>query len=84
YLKTTMKKKSNRIDRIYRNAMLVVGILATLLFLFSLIALIEFPEAFTVIALSMAGSTILFFLLRSIYHFRNTFRVKTKNKATRK
>ena len=74
--------RSDRVDRRYRVAMLISGITAAVLFMFSLVALIEFPGLFKFIAYAMVGIAILFMVLRTIYHFRNTFRVKEKNKAT--
>jgi len=70
--------QGDRIDRIYRNAMLVSGIVTALLFLMSLVAMIELPGAFRFIAVGMVGMAVVFFLLRTVYHFRDTFRVKKK------
>lgn len=75
---------SDRIDRMYRNAMLSVGILAAVLFLLSLVAMIEFPGAFKYLAIGMVLTAVGFLVLRTIYNFRDTFRVRQKNKATRK
>jgi len=78
---THMDKKnssgsSDRTDRIYRNTMLGTGILTALLFLLSLISLVEFPGAFGALAIGMIGCAIAFLLLRTIYRYRNTFRVR--------
>ena len=70
--------KGDRVDRMYRNAMLISGIATALMFLFSLIAMIEFPGAFKFIALGMVGMAVVFFLLRTVYHYRSTFKVKEK------
>jgi inner membrane protein involved in colicin E2 resistance len=79
-----MTTESDRVDRRFKYAMLVVGILAAVLFIFSLVAMIEFPSAFRIIAYGMVGLAILFFLLRTVYHFRITFRVKEKRKSPKK
>lgn len=60
--------------------MLVTGVITTLLFLLSLVAMVEFPDAFIYIALGMVGVAVLFFLLRTMYRFRATFRVNDKKK----
>jgi hypothetical protein len=73
-----------KVDKIYRNFMLAMGVLTALLFILSLIALIEFPKAFKGLAFSMIGTAVLFLLLRSIFIFRNTFKVRAKNKTTQK
>ncbi|MEX0980764.1 MAG: hypothetical protein WD577_10000 [Bacteroidales bacterium] len=70
--------KGGRNDRIYRNAMLVIGIITALLFLLSLVAMIEFPGAFRFIAAGMVGMAVVFLLLRTVYHYRSTFRPKEK------
>lgn len=70
--------KGDRVDRFYRNAMLISGILTALLFLLSLVAMIEFAGAFRFIAFGMVGMAVVFFLLRTVYHYRSTFRVKEK------
>lgn len=75
-------RKSDRIDKQYRIFMLIMGVLAALFFLISLISLIEFPGYFRYFALAMLVCTVVFFVLRAIYNFRNTFRVKEKKKAT--
>jgi hypothetical protein len=64
--------------------MLIAGILTAILFIISLIAMIEFPDAFKALAFGMLGAALAFLLLRTIYNFRKTFRVKAKNKATHK
>jgi len=76
-------RKSDRIDKQYRVFMLIMGVFAALFFLTSLISLIEFPAYFRYFALAMLVCTVVFFILRAIYNFRNTFRVKEKKKATR-
>lgn len=81
---TPAENRNDRIDRIYRYAMLTMGLLAAALFLFSLVAMIEFPGAFKYLAIAMVLTAAGFLVLRTIYHFRDTFRVKQKNKATRK
>jgi putative flippase GtrA len=68
--------RNDRIDRLYRYAMLVTGILAAVLFLGSLVAMVEFPGAFSSLAIGMVATAVVFFVLRTIYHFRDTFRVK--------
>jgi hypothetical protein len=70
------EKSGDRIDRIYRYAMLVVGILAAVLFLSSLVAMVEFPGAFIYLATGMVATAVVFLLLRTIYRFRDTFKVK--------
>lgn len=70
------ENRSDRIDRLYRYAMLVMGILAAVLFLASLVALVEFPGAFGYLAIGMVATAVVFLLLRTIYRFRDTFRVK--------
>lgn len=70
---------NNRLDRIYRNAMLALGIITTVLFLLSLVALIEFPGIFKILAIAMIISALAFLVLRSVYNYRNTFRVKNRN-----
>ncbi len=80
----TRHNQGDRIDRLYRYAMLVAGILAALLFLLSLVAMIEFPGAFKYLAIGMIVIAAVFLVLRTIYHFRDTFKIKQKNKATRK
>ena len=70
--------KSDRIDRIYRNSMLATGILAAVLFLSSLVALAEFPGAFKYLAIGMVATAVIFLVLRTVYHFRDTFRVRQK------
>ena len=82
--RSELSNRSDRIDRTYRYAMLATGILAAMLFLLSLVAMVEFPGAFTYLAIGMIVIAAIFLVLRSIYHFRDTFRVKQKNKATRK
>lgn len=72
------ENKSDRIDRLYRYAMLTMGVLAAVLFLFSLVAMVEFPGAFKYLAIGMILTAAGFLVLRTIYHFRNTFRVKKK------
>ncbi len=74
--KTDTHNESDRIDRVYRYAMLVTGILAAVLFLGSLVALVEFPGAFSYMAIGMVAIAVIFLVLRTIYRFRNTFRVK--------
>jgi uncharacterized membrane protein len=74
-----MTKDNNRLDRVYRNVMLVMGIITTVLFLLSLVAMIEFPGSFKFLALAMVISAVAFLVLRSVYNYRNTFRVKNRN-----
>lgn len=69
---------SDRLDRAYRNAMLILGVLTALLFIVSLISLIEFPDAFLYLAIGMVVTAVAFLLLRSIFKYRDTFRVKAK------
>ena len=45
-MRSNRKQDAARKDRIYRNAMLILGILTTLFFIVSLVAAIEFPGAF--------------------------------------
>lgn len=68
----------DRTDRIFRNSMLATGILTALLFLGSLVALAEFPGAFSWLAIGMIGVALVFLVLRTIYRYRSTFRVKEK------
>ena len=70
--------KGDRVDRMYRNTMLVSGIVTAVLFLLSLVAMIEFPGAFRFIAVGVVGMAVVFFLLRTVYHYRSTFRAKKK------
>lgn len=70
------EKSGDRIDRIYRYAMLAMGILAAVLFLASLVAMVEFPGAFIYLAIGMVATTVVFLFLRTIYRFRDTFKVK--------
>ncbi|MDF1570819.1 MAG: hypothetical protein P1P82_04305 [Bacteroidales bacterium] len=70
------ENSGDRIDRIYRYAMLVMGILAAVLFLASLVAMVEFPGAFIYLAIGMVATAVVFLLLRTIYRFRDNFRVK--------
>lgn len=81
--RTNSRSQGDRIDRFYRYAMLVAGILAAFLFLLSLVAMIEFPGAFNYMAIGMIVIAVLFLVLRTIYHFRDTFKIKQK-KTTRK
>lgn len=60
--------------------MLGAGVVTALLFIISLVAMIEFPEAFKLIAWGMMGFAVLFFLLRTVYHFRITFKVSEGRK----
>ncbi len=75
---------SDKLDLFYRNLMLILGIISAVLFLLSLVALIQFPSSFKFLALGMVVTTLAFFILRSVYSFRSTFKVRAKNKATRK
>ena len=68
----------DRLDLIYRNAMLVLGILTSLLFILSLISLIEFPGMFPYLAIGMVATALAFLVLRSIFKYRDTFRVKSR------
>lgn len=72
------ENKSDRIDRLYRYVMLSMGILAAVLFLVSLVAMAEFPGAFKYLAIGMVLTAVAFLVLRTIYHFRDTFRVRQK------
>ena len=71
-------KDNNRLDRIYRNVMLLTGSLTAVLFILSLISMIEFPGAFKYLLIGMIGTSVFFFALRTIYRFRETFKIKTK------
>lgn len=62
--------------------MLVVGILTSILFIVSLIALIEFPGAFKALAIAMIFCAAIFLVLRSVHKYRSTFRVKDKKKPS--
>ena len=52
------ENSSDRIDRLYRYAMLVMGILAAVLFLASLVAMVEFPGAFIYLAIGMVATAV--------------------------
>ncbi|MFC2090146.1 hypothetical protein ACFLT1_05160 [Bacteroidota bacterium] len=69
----------NRIDRIYRNAMLITGVITGLLFILSMIALIEFPGAFIYLLIGEIFFAVLFFILRTVYRYRETFRIRKKS-----
>ena len=62
---TGRERRSDRVDRRYRVAMLITGITAAVLFMFSLVALIEFPGLFKFVAYAMVGIAILFILFSS-------------------
>ncbi len=74
---------NSRLDNLFRTLMLVTGIIMTILFLLSLVSMVEFPGMFKYLALGMVICGIGFFILRSIYSYRMTFRIKEKEKATR-
>lgn len=69
---------NDKIDRIYRNVMLGLGSITTVLFVLSLIASIEFPGAFKYLAIGMLGFAALFLVFRSVYKYRTTFKVRIK------
>jgi uncharacterized membrane protein (DUF2068 family) len=75
---SSTEKNQDRIDKLLRYIAIVSGITSGVLFLFSLVALIEFPGLFKWSALLMILTGIAFFLLRSLFKYRNTFRVKDR------
>lgn len=68
-----MKKYS---DELIRKLAIGTGLLTGFLFLFSMVALIEFPGMFIYLAIAMVLTAIVFFALRSVYNFRETFKIK--------
>jgi hypothetical protein len=71
-------KDNNRIDIIYRNIMLITGSVTAVLFILSLFSAIKFPGAFTYLVIGMISFAILFLILRTIFRFRDSFKIKTK------
>ncbi|HKK62029.1 MAG TPA: hypothetical protein VJ951_05685 [Bacteroidales bacterium] len=82
-MKSDRKQDAARKDRIYRNSMLILGILTTIFFIVSLVAAIEFPGAFGWLSVMMLLTAAAFLILRSVHKFRSTFRVNDKKKLSR-
>ena len=65
-------------DDLLRKLALGTGILTGILFILSLIAVIEFPAIFKYLAIAMIVLAVIFLVLRSAYNYRNTFKPRKR------
>jgi len=70
---------NDKIDIIYRNVMILTGAITALLFILSLIAMIEFPKSVGLLLTGEIFFAVVFFVLRTIYRFRTSYKIQ-KNK----
>lgn len=67
-------------DELIRKLTIIFGFSAGVVFIISLVALIEFQGIFKYLAIAMIVFGILFFVFRSAYNYRETFKVKERKK----
>ncbi|MBN1133183.1 MAG: hypothetical protein JXA39_08945 [Bacteroidales bacterium] len=63
-----------------KTAMLICGSVSAIAFIVSLVSYINWPELFLPFALTMIGFAIAFFILRSIFNYRETFSIKERKR----
>ncbi len=66
-------------SEILKKAVLISGAVSAASFILSLIAYINWPRLFLPLAIAMACFAVVFLILRSIYNYRETFRVRSGN-----
>lgn len=70
------EEEHKKLDNLYKKSMLSLGIITAIIFLFSIVSMVEFPNLFMPLAIAMIVLAIAFLLVRLIYNFRKNYKVK--------